>query len=133
MVAGTVAKLTLAKEAPVFYPGSTVNTCEGITCKPLECKPPFKFVNPEAAGTCCALCWADDVKVPEDRSWAEGMTGGVGMNNKADPVLCRGVVCPPADCPEFDRIFDDRCCTKCSSSAAKVTPADLAKDYEELP
>jgi len=60
------------------------------------------------------------------------MTGGVGMNNNADPILCRDVVCLKPDCPEYDQFFDGRCCTKCKSSK-KVTPADLAKDYKELP
>mmetsp|Transcript_1223 Transcript_1223/g.3746 ORF Transcript_1223/g.3746 Transcript_1223/m.3746 type:complete len:140 (+) Transcript_1223:71-490(+) len=117
---------------PVYTTGSAVDTCGGISCKPLECKPPFKYVAPKDAGTCCPLCLADSVKVPEDRSWAKGLSGGVGMNNNADPVLCRDVVCPKPLCPEYDQMFDGRCCTKCKS-AAIVTPADLAKEYKDLP
>mmetsp|Transcript_92791 Transcript_92791/g.215645 ORF Transcript_92791/g.215645 Transcript_92791/m.215645 type:complete len:141 (-) Transcript_92791:90-512(-) len=117
---------------PVYSPGAgSVDTCAGISCQPLECKPPFKYQSPEQTGTCCPLCLAESIAVPEDRSWAKGLTGGVGMDNNADPVLCRGVVCPPTDCPEYDQMFDGRCCTKCKS-AAIVTPADLAKDYKDL-
>merc|ERR1719272_317404 len=81
-------------------------------------------------GTCCPLCWADTVKSPDDRSFTKGLAGGVGINNNADPILCRDAVCPPLQCPEYDQMFDGRCCTKCSSAAA-VTPADLALSYKE--
>mmetsp|Transcript_4952 Transcript_4952/g.10125 ORF Transcript_4952/g.10125 Transcript_4952/m.10125 type:complete len:139 (+) Transcript_4952:2-418(+) len=116
---------------PVYSPGAgSIDTCGGISCKPLECKPPFKYHSPEETGTCCPLCLAESISVPEDRSWAKGMSGGVGMDNNADAVLCRGVVCPPADCPEYEQIFDGRCCTKCQS-AARVTAADLAQSYPQ--
>merc|ERR1719321_851025 len=26
-------------------------------------------------GTCCAQCWSDTVKSPEDRSWTKDLTG----------------------------------------------------------
>mmetsp|Transcript_101097 Transcript_101097/g.283408 ORF Transcript_101097/g.283408 Transcript_101097/m.283408 type:complete len:142 (+) Transcript_101097:67-492(+) len=122
----------VAGKYPVYSPGAggSVETCDGIACKPIDCKPPFKYKSPEDAGTCCPLCWAESIDVPEDRSWAKGMSGGVGMNNNADPILCRDVVCLPADCPEFDQFFDGRCCTKCKTSAA-VTPADLAKSFDD--
>merc|ERR1719174_3634378 len=97
--------------------------CGGVTCAALECVPPFGYKAPEDMGTCCPLCWSE-IKVPEDRSWAKGMGGGIGPNNNADPILCRGVVCPPLDCPEYDQGFDDRCCTKCKSSMNTVTLAD---------
>merc|ERR1719188_155362 len=88
---------------PVYSPGAgSVDTCNGISCKPLECKPPFEYQAPEKTGTCCPVCLAKDIKVPEDRSWAKDMSGGIGMNNNADPTLCRDVVCPKPDCPEFD-------------------------------
>mmetsp|Transcript_9622 Transcript_9622/g.14142 ORF Transcript_9622/g.14142 Transcript_9622/m.14142 type:complete len:147 (-) Transcript_9622:86-526(-) len=130
--AGTL-KTRAAEKYPVYSPGAagSVETCEGITCQPVDCKSPFKYQSPEEAGTCCPLCWADSVKVPEDRSWAKGMTGGVGMNNNADPILCRDVVCLAPDCPEYDQFFDGRCCTKCKSSKT-VTPANLAKDFKEM-
>merc|ERR1740121_1957454 len=117
---------------PVYSPGAagSVDTCEGIACQAVDCKPPFKYTSAADSGTCCPLCEAESVTVPEDRSWAKDLRGGVAMNNNADPVLCRGVHCPPADCPEFDQFFDGRCCTKCKSSAA-VTPADLAKEFNE--
>jgi len=134
--------LTLAARAiasakggyPVFSPGAggTKETCEGITCADLECKPPFAFKSEKDTGTCCPLCLAESVKVPADRSWTKGLSGGIGINNNADPVLCRDAVCLPLDCPEYDQFFDGRCCTKCKSSK-KVTPADLAKDYKDLP
>uniref|UniRef100_A0A7S1M2F6 Uncharacterized protein n=1 Tax=Alexandrium catenella TaxID=2925 RepID=A0A7S1M2F6_ALECA len=118
---------------PVYSPGAggSVDTCGGISCKPLECKPPFEYKAPDETGTCCPLCLAKSISVPEDRSWAKGVTGGIGMDNNADPVLCRSVVCPPLDCPEYDQIFDGRCCTKCKS-AVVVTPADLAKGYNDM-
>merc|ERR1719473_1246154 len=105
------------------------DACEGISCAIIECAPPFVTKTPDDLGTCCPVC-VSEIKVPEDRSWSKGLSGGIGPNNNADPILCRGVVCPPLDCPEFDQIFDDRCCTKCKSAAA-VTPADLAKSYKE--
>merc|ERR1719401_349104 len=125
-VAAAVANL---RRYPVYSPTAATDTCEGITCKPIDCKPPFKYKSKEETGTCCPLCWAESVKVPEDRSWAAGVTGGVGMNNNADPILCRDVVCPPLHCEEPQQMFDGRCCTKCKSAAA-VTPADLAADYK---
>merc|ERR1719420_1144633 len=117
---------------PVYSPGAgdSVDTCHGITCKAIDCKPPFQYRSPEKAGTCCPLCWAENVKPPEDRSWSDGMSGGIGMNNNADATLCRGVMCPPLHCPEYDQMFDGRCCTKCKSAAA-ITPADLALSYKE--
>eukprot|EP00429_Kryptoperidinium_foliaceum_P054646 CAMPEP_0176082582 /NCGR_PEP_ID=MMETSP0120_2-20121206/41311_1 /TAXON_ID=160619 /ORGANISM="Kryptoperidinium foliaceum, Strain CCMP 1326" /LENGTH=110 /DNA_ID=CAMNT_0017416355 /DNA_START=1 /DNA_END=330 /DNA_ORIENTATION=- len=102
-----VSAAVVSARYPVYSPGAggSVETCDGIACKPIDCKPPFKYKSPEDAGTCCPLCWAETIDVPEDRSWAKGMTGGVGMNNNADPTLCRDVVCPPADCPEYDQFF----------------------------
>merc|ERR1719261_1348986 len=128
-VAVTLAAGSLRTRYPVYSPGGTQDTCKGVSCKPLECVPPFATKTPEDMGTCCPLCWSE-IKVPEDRSWAKGMGGGIGPNNNADPILCRSVVCPPLDCPEYDQMFDDRCCTKCKTAAA-VTPADLAKSYKE--
>ena len=118
--------MACASAYPVYSPGNgAADTCSGISCAAVDCKPPFKYVSPEDSGTCCPLCWADKVTVPEDRSWAKGMTGGVGMNNNADKTLCRGVVCPPLHCPEFEQFYDEkRCCTRCNSAAA-ITPADL--------
>eukprot|EP00929_Paragymnodinium_shiwhaense_P022598 TRINITY_DN1439_c0_g1_i3.p1 TRINITY_DN1439_c0_g1~~TRINITY_DN1439_c0_g1_i3.p1 ORF type:complete len:154 (+),score=29.67 TRINITY_DN1439_c0_g1_i3:63-464(+) len=128
-----LAATTLAATAfayPVYSPGNGgTETCEGIACKAIDCKPPFKYKAPEETGTCCPLCWADEVKVPADRSWAKGMSGGIGMNNNADPILCRDVMCPPLHCPETEQSFDGRCCTKCASAAA-TTPADLAASYK---
>merc|ERR1712241_671793 len=127
-----LAHAVAATQYPVFSPGAagSVDACNGITCKAVDCKPPFKYVAPADTGTCCPLCWAEKVEVPADRSRAKGLSGGVPMNNNADPILCRDVVCPPSDCPEFDQFFDGRCCTKCKSSKA-VTPADLAKGFAE--
>merc|ERR550537_956444 len=119
---------TAASKYPVFSPGSDGDTCSGITCAAVDCKPPFKYQAPDKTGTCCPLCWAESVKVPEDRSWAKDLSGGVGMNNNADPILCRDVMCPELHCPEPEQSFDGRCYTKCASAAA-TTPADLAAGY----
>eukprot|EP00928_Gymnodinium_smaydae_P036439 TRINITY_DN2546_c0_g2_i1.p1 TRINITY_DN2546_c0_g2~~TRINITY_DN2546_c0_g2_i1.p1 ORF type:complete len:136 (-),score=25.04 TRINITY_DN2546_c0_g2_i1:90-497(-) len=128
-VVGVLSFASFALCYPVFSPGNgDSDTCAGISCKPVDCKPPFAYKSPEEMGTCCPLCMADKIKVPEDRSWAKDSTGGVGMNNNADPILCRDVVCPPLHCPETEQMFDGRCCTKCTSAAA-VTPADLAASY----
>eukprot|EP00928_Gymnodinium_smaydae_P073010 TRINITY_DN56278_c0_g1_i1.p1 TRINITY_DN56278_c0_g1~~TRINITY_DN56278_c0_g1_i1.p1 ORF type:complete len:149 (-),score=22.56 TRINITY_DN56278_c0_g1_i1:61-471(-) len=103
--------------------------CSGVSCgNSGYCRPPFKFQSPEESGTCCGLC-TSDVDVPEDRSWAKHLTGGVGADNNADPVLCRGVVCPPLLCDETQRHFDGRCCTKCKTSAI-ATRADFAASYK---
>merc|ERR1719262_726812 len=120
----------LRTDYPVMGAGKTKDTCDGVTCQSLECIPPFQYQSPEDNGTCCPLCWSP-IKVPEDRSWAKGLSGGIGMNNNADPILCRDVVCPPLDCPEFDQGFDDRCCTKCKSSLNTVTAADRKAALKE--
>ena len=75
-----------------------------VKCAALECKPPFQYKSPADAGTCCPVCWSEEVKVPEDRSWAEGLSGGVGPDPNADQTLCRGVVCLKPDCPEFEQV-----------------------------
>mmetsp|Transcript_23447 Transcript_23447/g.54640 ORF Transcript_23447/g.54640 Transcript_23447/m.54640 type:complete len:143 (-) Transcript_23447:110-538(-) len=119
-----------ALKYPVFSTGASeaMETCEGISCAPIDCKKPFVYKSPEDMGTCCPMCWAESVKTPEDRSWTKALTGGVGMDNNADPILCRDVVCPPLVCPEYDQMFDGRCCTKCKSSA-EATKADFAASY----
>merc|ERR1719478_869134 len=73
---------------------------------------------------CCGTCWSDEIKVPEDRSWAETLSGGIGMDPNADPTACRNVVCLAPDCEAFDQVFDGRCCTKCKSSVSTVSAAD---------
>eukprot|EP00747_Dinoflagellata_sp_TGD_P161582 gnl/TRDRNA2_/TRDRNA2_178183_c0_seq1.p2 gnl/TRDRNA2_/TRDRNA2_178183_c0~~gnl/TRDRNA2_/TRDRNA2_178183_c0_seq1.p2 ORF type:complete len:121 (-),score=28.12 gnl/TRDRNA2_/TRDRNA2_178183_c0_seq1:187-549(-) len=111
------ALLLVASNAyPVFTPGApegSTDTCKGVKCKALECKPPFKYKSPGEMGTCCPLCWSDTVKVPEDAP--KEPTTGIGMNNNADPILCRGVMCPPLHCPETEQTYEEgSCCTKCS-------------------
>mmetsp|Transcript_26765 Transcript_26765/g.79826 ORF Transcript_26765/g.79826 Transcript_26765/m.79826 type:complete len:119 (-) Transcript_26765:65-421(-) len=105
--------LSVAVAYPVMTTGSTLETCEGISCAAVECKPPFKYQSPEETGTCCPLCFAKEIDVPEDRSWAKGMTGGIGMDNNADPIACRDVVCVKPDCEEFNQVFSGSCCTVC--------------------
>eukprot|EP00812_Abedinium_dasypus_P011314 NODE_4879_length_632_cov_261.135182.p1 GENE.NODE_4879_length_632_cov_261.135182~~NODE_4879_length_632_cov_261.135182.p1 ORF type:complete len:163 (+),score=20.33 NODE_4879_length_632_cov_261.135182:3-491(+) len=126
-----LAALTEASERyPVYSPGNgNVDTCSGIKCGAIDCKPPFKYVAPEKKGTCCPVCLSDTVKAPEDRSWTENLTGGSGLNPNADSVLCRGAMCPPLHCPEFEQMFDGRCCTKCKT-AATTTSADMAASYK---
>merc|ERR1719159_745569 len=63
--------------------------CSAIDCPTVECTPPFELQGPEATGMCCPMCWAEKITVPEDRSWAADLTGGVGPNNNADMTLCR--------------------------------------------
>merc|ERR1719159_1937997 len=116
-------------EFPVMTPSGTVDTCNGVECAALECAPPFEFKSGEDMGTCCPICWSN-IKVPEDRSWAKGLGGGIGPNNNADPILCRDVMCPPLDCPEFDQGFDGRCCTKCKSSLETTSLADRKAAYK---
>mmetsp|Transcript_68134 Transcript_68134/g.134489 ORF Transcript_68134/g.134489 Transcript_68134/m.134489 type:complete len:144 (-) Transcript_68134:182-613(-) len=111
---------------------SAIETCTGVQCVAVQCQKPFKFMSAKDAGTCCPLCWAENIDVPEDRSWAKGLSGGVGPNNNADPVLCRGVMCPPLGCPEFEQSFDGRCCTKCASAASNIGPAEFAKKYDDM-
>jgi len=103
---------------------SDVPECAEVTCADLECKPPFKYKSAADAGTCCAVCWSDEIKVPEDRSWAEGLTGGIGPDPNADMTLCRGVVCMKPDCPEFEQVFSGRCCTTCESQKALSSATD---------
>merc|ERR1719420_1678085 len=107
-----VGALSVASKEPVSTGGA--DACGGMECAQISCPPPFVVKTPDDMGTCCPVC-ASDIKVPEDRSFANGLSGGIGMNNNADPILCRGVVCLPLDCPEFDQEFDksSRCCTHC--------------------
>merc|ERR1719324_1221951 len=103
--------------------------CANIKCAPsLTCTPPFTVRPASESGGCCATCWSDEIKVPEDRSWTKTLTGGIGQDNNADPVKCRGVMCPPLHCIETEQFFDGRCCTKCNTAEAQ-TAADLAKGY----
>merc|ERR1719491_1638985 len=88
--------------------------CGGITCTAVECFSPFELKMPSATGMCCDICDASEVDFAADRSWAKGMTGGVGPDNRADAMLCRGVMCPKPACEEYEQKFDGRCCTKCT-------------------
>merc|ERR1719321_1948960 len=108
----SVQALTTATRQLTTGPGAGADACGDIKCAIIECPPPFKVMTPDDMGTCCPFCQSD-IKVPEDRP--TGLSGGIGMNNNADPILCRGVVCLPLDCPEFDQEFDasSRCCTHC--------------------
>merc|ERR1719450_1182070 len=122
----------LACLAGAALAGSLQNPCATIKCSPsLNCGSPFKIRSKEENGGCCATCWSDSIKVPEDRSWTKSLTGGTGMNNNADPVACRGVMCPPLHCVETEQFFDDRCCTKCNTAKAQ-TAADLARNAGPL-
>merc|ERR1719443_163526 len=56
------------------------DACEGISCAIIECAPPFVTKTPDDLGTCCPVCFSD-LKVPEDRSWASGLSGGIGSSN----------------------------------------------------
>merc|ERR1719327_737497 len=110
---------------------SDIPACKGTKCASVACVPPFSFRSGADAGTCCGMCWSDAIKVPEDRSWTKSLTGGVGMNNNADPVTCKGVMCPPLHCVETEQFFDGRCCTKCNT-AKEQTAADLARNAGPL-
>jgi len=116
---------------PVYSPGagSSVDSCDEVKCAALECKPPFSYKSPADAGTCCPVCWSEEVKVPEDRSWAEGLSGGVGPDPNADQTLCRGVVCMKPDCPEFEQVFSGRCCTTCKGQKEMSSATD---SYDKL-
>merc|ERR1719409_1146189 len=94
-----------------------VDACGDVKCGALECKPPFVYKTPEEAGTCCATCESDKVVVPEDRSWAAGLT--------------RGVVCLKPDCPEFEQVFSGRCCTTCKAQKALTSATDSRDAIEE--
>ena len=48
--------------------------------------------------------------MPEDRSWAEGLTGGIGPDVNADMAMCAGVMCPKPDCPEPEQVCIDEFC-----------------------
>merc|ERR1719473_2280820 len=110
--AASAQALSTASKEPISTGGA--GACDGVKCAIIECPPPFATKTPDDMGTCCPIC-ASDIKVPEDRSFAAGLGGGIGMNNNADPILCRGVVCLPLDCPETEQTFDkgNRCCTVC--------------------
>merc|ERR1719324_1212427 len=124
----TVESSLLRKTVQSQAPG--VDPCEGISCAIIECAPPFVTKTPDDLGTCCPVC-VSEIKVPEDRSWAKGLSGGIGPNNNADPILCRDVVCLPLDCPEYDQGFDGRCCTKCKSSLETTSLADRQKGMKD--
>ena len=87
---GAEAKLALSKYAPVTFQ-ATGGACKDIACKPIQCNPPFKWVNAETNGSCCAVCLADSIEVPEDRSWAKGLSGGIGADPNAPKMECSKV------------------------------------------
>mmetsp|Transcript_20355 Transcript_20355/g.39068 ORF Transcript_20355/g.39068 Transcript_20355/m.39068 type:complete len:142 (+) Transcript_20355:68-493(+) len=107
-----------------------LDPCAGITCTPVSCREPFVVKTAAETGMCCDICDTDSVEAREDRSWTEGMTGGVGPATGADVVLCRGVVCPKPLCEDFEQTFDGRCCMKCPASKIK-TLADFKMDYKK--
>ena len=107
--------LALAQAAPVYSPGAEGNpNCAAVLpCPELTCKPPFKWTSHEELGTCCPMCWSD-IKTPEDRSWAEHLTGGIGQNVNADAIQCRDVYCPKLMCDESVQTHvAGNCCTSC--------------------
>mmetsp|Transcript_55954 Transcript_55954/g.105240 ORF Transcript_55954/g.105240 Transcript_55954/m.105240 type:complete len:96 (+) Transcript_55954:318-605(+) len=86
LVVITLAMLLVAVGAyPVYSPdaGEDVDTCSGITCKTVECKPPFVWKSAKDMGTCCPVCFATSVKVPEDRSWTAGGSSAQACENSA--------------------------------------------------
>jgi len=116
MAIGADARLSLKKSsyAPVTFQPTGAGACTTVQCAPMECQPPFKWVSAEDSGTCCPLCQSS-VAVPEDRSWAEGLSGGVGPNANADLDACKGVMCPTLHCEETAQTFaEGRCCTTCA-------------------
>merc|ERR1719321_1474773 len=88
--------------------------CANVKCSSsISCTPPFKVRMPAENGGCCADCWSDAVKSPEDRSWTKGLTGGIGMNANA-PTSCMKVVCLPLHCDQTQQGYESgRCCTTC--------------------
>jgi len=116
LVSTTLGTSSLRSNYPSWTPDAkSGDTCDGIKCAPLECQPPFKWKNAEDAGTCCPLCWSDKITVPEDRSWAKGLTGGVGPANEASVEDCRGVMCPVlTHCEQQNQKYKEgRCCYTC--------------------
>jgi hypothetical protein len=45
--------------APVTFQENNGPACGTIKCAPIECQPPFKWVNAKDAGTCCPVCTSD--------------------------------------------------------------------------
>merc|ERR1719163_586996 len=126
LVVPTIGALSGKREPDLDVP------CSKVQCVDVECRAPFKKVEAEESGTCCAICDTDSVDAPEDRSWTDGLTGGIGMDNNADPVLCKGVMCPELGCQEFEQSFDGRCCRRCASAASNIGPAEFAKKYDDM-
>merc|ERR1719269_91474 len=88
--------------------------CAGTECPNIQCMPPFEIKTAADAGTCCAICWSDAIKAPEDRSWTKDLTGGIGANANG-PANCKGVICLPLTCPETEQGYESgRCCTTCT-------------------
>mmetsp|Transcript_37299 Transcript_37299/g.89707 ORF Transcript_37299/g.89707 Transcript_37299/m.89707 type:complete len:143 (+) Transcript_37299:63-491(+) len=121
----------------VFSPGnSEIVSCNGVDCGDLRCQPPFKYVSPQEAGSCCPVCLSDDpsVQTPEDRSAFMNLNNNDGMNPNADMKSCASVVCPKLMCSEADRIttpeqgFDKEtmCCSRCKGGGMAISLHDSA-------
>lgn len=112
----TLGRTSLTSLYAPFTPDAVKGSaCDGVKCAALACEPPFKWTRAEDLGTCCPLCWSDEIKVPEDRSWAKGLSGGVGPANEANMEECRGVVCPVlTHCEQQHQKWKEgRCCYTC--------------------
>ena len=79
--------MTFARKKRPWTVEKTTVRGERGACKSIECKPPFAWKKAEDMEACCSLCWADSVKTPDDRSFANSLTAGAGVNNNADPIL----------------------------------------------
>ena len=118
-----IALLLLAAPAmSLVIKKQPVTACSEVKCAPISCAAPFKVKTD--GGSCCPVCWSDEIVVPEDRTWTKTLSGGIGMDPNADAYACRNVVCVAPDCPGDQQAFDGRCCTKCQSSIDTVSAAD---------
>eukprot|EP00746_Dinoflagellata_sp_MGD_P071813 gnl/MRDRNA2_/MRDRNA2_29205_c0_seq1.p1 gnl/MRDRNA2_/MRDRNA2_29205_c0~~gnl/MRDRNA2_/MRDRNA2_29205_c0_seq1.p1 ORF type:complete len:116 (-),score=20.14 gnl/MRDRNA2_/MRDRNA2_29205_c0_seq1:40-387(-) len=114
MQAFAICVMLIASVSSIQVRNGAKDPCAGVECPNIQCQPPFELKTAEAAGSCCAVCWTDSVKSPEDRSWTKDLTGGIGANANG-PVSCKGVVCLPLTCPETEQGYEEgRCCTTCT-------------------
>jgi len=110
----------MAQFAPVtFNNGADVEpACQKIDCAPLECPDPFKWVNAKDAGTCCPVCFNENIKPdipkPEQLPGAEPHPSAPESCKLPQKAYCAILSCPPG----YEETYvEDDCCSKCSKSA----------------
>lgn len=108
--------LAIAQLAPVTFNNAedTPPACKVIQCTPVECFPPFKWVNGRDSDSCCPLC----VKEPTVNGTATGfleMPYFASTLHPNAPTSCIGATCPALNCASDNQVYmEGDCCSQCA-------------------